>query len=61
MRIVLQVLQEHQLYGKLSKCDFYKDQTQYLGHVILDKGIVADPEKIRTIMEWPIPKNMEDT
>ena len=24
--IVLQVLQEHQLYAKFSKCDFYKPQ-----------------------------------
>ena len=24
LRIVLQVLREHQLYAKFSKCDFYK-------------------------------------
>ena len=26
LRIVLQVLREHQLYAKFSKCDFYKPQ-----------------------------------
>ena len=31
---VLQTLREHQLYEKLSKCDFYKQEVQYLGHVI---------------------------
>ena len=29
LRIVLQVLWEHQLYAKFSKCDFYKPHTQY--------------------------------
>ena len=34
LQIILQVLREHQLYAKLSKCNFYKDKIQYLGHVI---------------------------
>ena len=58
VRIVLQVLREHQLYARFSKCDFYKEQIHYLGHVISFKGIVVDPEKISTIMNWPIPKNV---
>jgi len=33
LRIVLQVLRENQLYAKYSKCDFYKDQIQYLGQI----------------------------
>lgn len=60
LRIVLQTLREHQLYGKFSKCDFYKDQIQYLGHIITKEGIVVDPEKIKTIMEWPTPKDVAD-
>ena len=31
LRIVLQVLQEHLLYAKFSKYDFYKPQIQYPG------------------------------
>ena len=38
LRIILQVLREHQLYAKLSKCDFYKDKIHYLGHVISKVG-----------------------
>ena len=26
--------EEHQLYAKLSKCDFYQKKVQYLGHII---------------------------
>lgn len=32
--LVLQTLREHRLYAKLNKCDFYKEEIQYLGHVI---------------------------
>jgi hypothetical protein len=34
LRMVLQVLREHQLYAKLSKCSFYHKQIHYLGHII---------------------------
>ena len=47
--IVHRMWREHQLYAKFSKCDFYKPQIQYLGHIISDVGIVVDPEKIRAI------------
>eukprot|EP00253_Pinus_taeda_P003061 PITA_03061 len=60
LRLVLQTLREHQLYAKYSKCDFYKEQIQHLGHIITKEGIAVDPEKIRTIMEWTIPKDVAD-
>jgi hypothetical protein len=60
LRIVLQILREKKLYAKLSKCDFYKDKIQYLGHVVSKEGIVVDPEKIKSIMDWPIPKDVSD-
>ena len=31
-----------------------------MGHVITKEGIAVDPEKIRTIMEWPTPKDVAD-
>ena len=43
IRNVLQTLREHQLYAKYSKCDFFKEQIQYLGHIITKDGIVVDP------------------
>lgn len=60
LHIVLQVLREHQLHAKYNKCDFIKEKIQYLGHVITKDGIVVDPEKIRTIMEWLVPKDVAD-
>ena len=51
---------EHQLYEKLSKCDFYRDRIKYLGHIILEEGISVDPEKIEAIVNWPTQRNVTD-
>lgn len=58
--MVLEMLRKHQLYAKFIKCDFFKEEIQYLGHVISEKGIAVDPEKIKTIMEWKVPQNVAD-
>ena len=43
LKIILQVLREHQLYAKFSKCDFYKDKIQYSGHVMIQRGDISGP------------------
>jgi hypothetical protein len=58
LRLVLQCLREHKLYGKLSKCSFYQSRIHYLGHVIFVEGIVVDSTKVKAIMEWPAPMNV---
>ena len=55
LRLTLQLLREHQLYAKLSKCDFYIDRIQYLGQIILEEGISVDPDKIEAITNLPNP------
>jgi hypothetical protein len=51
LKLVLQVLREHYLYAKFSKCDFFQEKFHYLGHVISEEGVRVDPDKIRSIME----------
>jgi hypothetical protein len=60
LKLVLQVLREHHLYAKFSKCDFFQKQVHYLGHVISEEGLALDPKKIISIMEWPTPKDVSD-
>jgi hypothetical protein len=60
LRMVLQVLRKHQLYAKLRKCSFYQRQIHYLGHIILEEGIVMDPEKVEAIREWSAPRNVAE-
>ena len=57
-RMTVQLLREHKLYAKLSKCDFYKDRNHYLGHIISKEGIFVEPEKIEAIMNWPTPRHV---
>ena len=60
LRLVLQVLREHQLYAKWSKCSFYQRQIHYLGHIISEEGIVVDPDKVEAIKEWSAPRNVAE-
>ena len=54
---VLQRLRKHKLYGKLSKCEFMRRSISFLGHVISADGLSMEPEKVKAITEWPVPKN----
>ena len=56
----MQELREHQFFAKFSKCDLFKDKIQYLGHVVTKEGISVDPEKIKDIEEWSVPKYVID-
>ncbi|KAD2393474.1 hypothetical protein E3N88_40451 [Mikania micrantha] len=44
------------LYAKLSKCDFWIREVQFLGHVVNEQGIHVDKSKIETIKNWEAPK-----
>jgi hypothetical protein len=57
---MLQVLRKHQVYSKLSKCNFYKRKIHYLGHIISKEEIEVDPEKIETIVVWTTPNNANE-
>jgi hypothetical protein len=57
---ILAKLRAEKLYAKLSKCEFYKNELKFLGHVVSADGIKADPDKIRSIIEWPPLRNIND-
>jgi hypothetical protein len=40
------------------KCFFFKERLPFLGHVVSRNGIETDPEKIVTIKNFPIPKDL---
>ena len=49
LRSVLQILQERQLYAKMSKCEFWLEEVGFLGHVISQGGIAVDPSKVEAL------------
>jgi hypothetical protein len=58
LRKVLQRLQEHQLYAKLSKCEFEIHDVLFLGHIINRYGLAVDPKKVVDILNWKAPKDV---
>ncbi|GKD74411.1 putative reverse transcriptase domain-containing protein, partial [Tanacetum coccineum] len=46
LKIILELLKKEILYTKFSKCDFWLDSVQFLGHVIDRSGVHVDPAKI---------------
>ncbi|WVZ71237.1 hypothetical protein U9M48_019849 [Paspalum notatum var. saurae] len=60
LRLVLQKLREHKLYAKLSKCEFWLDQVPFLGHIVSKGGIMVDPSKISSFMDWKVPEVVKE-
>ena len=53
-------LRQCDLKLKLPKCKFIQDQTQYLGFVINENGIMADPEKTRLLKQLSPPTTVKE-
>ena len=60
LRIVLQILREHRLYAKLSKCQFWLDSVTFLGHIVSAEGVSVDPQKVEAILNWKPPTSITE-
>ena len=49
---MFQILKEHQLYAKFSKCKFWVSEVHFLWHVVSAEGITLDLVKIEVMNEW---------
>ena len=45
---------------KPSKCFLFREEIEYLGHVVSGKGISTNPKKIEAVSKWPTPKTVYD-
>jgi len=60
VRWVLQVLKENKLFLRPEKCEFCKQQIEYLGLVISENEVSMDPVKVAGVQEWPTLENKTD-
>ncbi|CAH9130821.1 unnamed protein product [Cuscuta epithymum] len=60
VREVFQILQHNQLSVKFKKCAFGKQELEYLGHIITNKGVKVDQSKIKAMLDWPAPTNITE-
>lgn len=46
---------------KPNKCKFLVSEVKYLGHIISKDGLKPDPDKLKALETYPIPRNVTET
>ena len=57
---VVKRLEENDLYVKPEKCKWKVREVEFLEVVIRPKGIRMEEEKVKDVVDWPIPKYIKD-
>jgi hypothetical protein len=57
LKLVFQIMYDHKLFIKFSKCTFVQHQICYLGHIISQHGVATDPAKTEAMLNWPVAQN----
>ena len=60
VQAVLEKLYVAGLFVKPEKCEFEATKTTFLGFVISQQGIEMDPEKVSAVLNWEVPKTIQD-
>ncbi|GBG89879.1 hypothetical protein CBR_g49727 [Chara braunii] len=60
LRVVLNRLRLAKYKANLDKCEFAKQELEYLGHFVTPKGIRPLADKIQAIVDWPEPRCTTD-
>ena len=51
---------ENGLFTKPENCEFHKGSVSFLGYIIRQGYLAADPAKVRAVTEWPVPGTCKD-
>ncbi|KAK3534806.1 hypothetical protein QTP86_026085, partial [Hemibagrus guttatus] len=57
---VFERLRQANLKLKPTKCCLFRHQVAYLGHIVSERGITTDPQKVQKIQQWPQPPNVNE-
>ena len=60
LEIIFHRLTEAELKMKHSRCDFYKSEIHYLGHLIYGDEMRLLPNKLDSIKHMPVPKDAKE-
>ncbi|KAK8923695.1 hypothetical protein KSP39_PZI019139 [Platanthera zijinensis] len=60
LRLLFGALRQEKLYVNLKKCAFLSESVHFLGFIISSTGVSVDPEKVKSIRDWPVPKNIHE-
>lgn len=51
LKEVIQLLQHHQFQANRKMCTFGQQEVEYLGHIISQREVVVDPNKVKSVCE----------
>ena len=60
LRTVLQRLREQKLFAKLSKCCFFRQEVEFLGHFVGRAGVRMVEGKVAAVDRWPTPTTQKE-
>ena len=60
LKEVLERLKGANLKLHPTKCKLFAKQAPFLGHRFSEEGISTDPEKVKSIRDWPQPRNVKE-
>ena len=60
LRTVLSKLRAEKLYAKKKKCTFGQLEIEFCGFLVNREGAKTHPDKVKSITDWPTPKNAKD-
>ena len=60
LREVLTRLRSQKLYAKRTKCEFMRDEVEFLGHRLGAEGLAVSQDKISAVRDWPAPRNVSE-
>ena len=60
VRLVLKTIGDVGMRFNPAKCSFAQKSLKFLGHVVSPEGITADPEKVRALVEFELPKTKDE-
>ena len=60
LQIVLDILHRAELYCKIKKCTFMAREVKFLGHIVDERGLRPDPDKVAVVKDWPVPTCLKE-
>ena len=57
LHVVLECFQEHNLRFKLSKCEFFHNEINYLDHHVSKEGVQPNKENLKAVTEFTLPQS----
>ncbi|XP_025703138.1 uncharacterized protein [Arachis hypogaea] len=60
LKVIMNTLRKHQMRLNPTKCAFGMEAEKFLGFMITQRGVEANPEKCRAVLEMTSPKNLKE-